>query len=241
MLSIVVPVYNGEKTIESLYKETEKAMQQKNYNFEMIFVDDASKDNSVEVIRRLCQIYEFSRGILLENNVGQQNASLAGIRFIKGDIAVTIDDDLQNHPKDIFKLVEMLEKGYDVAYGVPRKAKHNFCRRVGTMLKESLFFLTMGKPFEIRLTSFRAMNKKVVDYIKRDKLHHVYISARTLQYTKNICNVTVRHYGRHSGDSNYTLKKLSTLLLKTVFNYCKLPIIKRFRKKGKQYVIKELL
>jgi undecaprenyl-phosphate 4-deoxy-4-formamido-L-arabinose transferase len=193
------------------------------------------------VIRKLCQQYAFITGILLENNVGQQNALLAGIRHGTGTTFVTIDDDLQNDPEDIPLLLKGLSMGYDVVYGVPRTIKQGAFRRIGTFVKEGLFFLVIGKPVNIRLTSFRAMNQQVAAYIQADPLEKVYLSARTLKYTHHIKNITVKHHKRQMGHSNYSFKKLSKLLLKTLLNYGKMPLAHRLRKTGNQYVIKEIL
>ena len=217
MISIIIPVFNSEETLEQLLNQIFVSL--KDSPFELILVDDGSTDGSASKIIELVKRHPHTIGIFLKRNCGQQNALLAGIRQAQGDTLVTIDDDLQYSPSDILKLTLMLEKGYDVVYGVPESIKQTHIRRGGTLLKEWLFFSLLNKPFRIKLTSFRAMNRKTAEYTAQDKNKSVYLSARILQYTKNICNIPVRHYSRYKGKSNYNFVKLFLLLAKTLFYY----------------------
>lgn len=241
MISMVIPVYNSEKILPKLCKLIHEEMISHQLVYELILVNDASKDNSESIIRSLSKKYKEVKGILLEKNVGQQVALLAGLRLAKYDVIVTMDDDLQHCPKEITYLISHLDKNTDVVYGVPKLNTRKGYRNIGTHIKELCFLLFFGKPKGIRLTSFRVMKKEVVTWIIADPLPHIYVSARILLYTKKIKNVPVNYRERDTGKSNYTFFSLFKKLFEAIWNYKVLYFWFKKRPCRHQYWVKEIV
>jgi len=144
-LSIVIPVYNSEKNLEILINQLIVSLK-KNYDrYEIILVDDESKDKSWNVIKNICLKYDFIRGIQLRKNVGQHNAIFAGLKYTNGNFIITMDDDGQNSPEDIKLLVDKVKNGYDVSYANYKNKKHNI-----TLNKRRYYFIkTFSKKINI--------------------------------------------------------------------------------------------
>ena len=217
-ISIVIPVYNSAKSIEELVQRIMMVMEEKKISFEIILVDDYSGDNSLKVIKKLKE--EDSRVIILVlgKNAGQQAATKRGMEIAKGKMVVTIDDDLEQQPEDIPKLIDELKKGFDVVYGVPNRKSYPFYRKFGSGLVDSFLTLFLGKPSKVRVGSFRIVNAQILEYVVLDQTPFVYITAITLMFTKNIGNVEVSYKQRKYGKSNYNFKKLIKLFF-NLFHY----------------------
>jgi undecaprenyl-phosphate 4-deoxy-4-formamido-L-arabinose transferase len=241
MVSIIIPVYNSEKTISLVCEKIIKTMVDNHIDYEIILVDDYSIDSSYEIMKDLNHRYNHISCIKLKGNFGQQNALLCGLRHGRGDYYVTIDDDLQNMPKDIITLLNKLEEGYDVVYGIQDSKVHKDYRGLGTMLKELMFTTILGKPGNIKLTSFRIMKEDVVKMIIREQISYVYLSASILKHTKNIANVYVPYYTRLHGKSNYNLKKLYKLFINILIYYGDIPLLNKKKKNTPQYIIEQVL
>ena len=126
--SVVVPVFNAEKTLDELIRQLGGVMPELAEAFEVILVNDASRDGSWGVIERLAAENDWVRGINFMRNYGQHNALLAGIRAARYEVVVTMDDDLEHPPGEIGKLLEKLGEGYDVVYGAPIQQQHGLLR-----------------------------------------------------------------------------------------------------------------
>ena len=132
-ISIVIPVYNSEACIPVLHQEVLVAFKDF-HSYELIFVNDKSKDRSWEKIAEACSLNPNVKGISLRRNFGQDNAILAGLKFAKGDYIVIMDDDLQHAPADIFKLYDECRKGYDVCYARFFEKKQKTWKNFGSWL-----------------------------------------------------------------------------------------------------------
>jgi undecaprenyl-phosphate 4-deoxy-4-formamido-L-arabinose transferase len=126
-LSVIVPVYNSQETLAPLVDRLNSVLERVANDFEVILVNDGSRDNSWRVAMELSEAHPFLRAINLMRNYGQHNALLAGIRVARHELIVTLDDDLQNPPEEIPSLLAKLEQGYDVVYGVPNTNGTGFC------------------------------------------------------------------------------------------------------------------
>ena len=218
-ISVVVPVYNSAATVRELYARLTRTLNGLGGRYEIIFVDDGSIDGS---FAEICGLHDTDRkvkAIRLKRNYGQQNALMCGLNHAGGEVVVTIDDDLQNPPEEMGKLIDALGGGRHAVYGIPGRRARTPVRNMGARARDGLFGLLMGKPRGIQLSSFRVMDRWLVERVVRDKTTFVYISAIILKHTKDLGNVAVRHDGRALGRSNYSLFKLTALFFKLFINY----------------------
>ena len=238
-VSVVVPVYNSEGSIGELYCRLEKVLSSITGKFEIIMIDDGSSDDSFKEMGKLLSGGKAVSIIRLEENFGQQNATMCGLRHASGDYVITIDDDLQNPPEEIPKLLAGLEKGFDVVYGIPEKRKQSRARTIGTVMTDVFFTIICTKPWNVRVSSFRAMKRQVVMKIIEEKSSFVYITAITLKHTRNMGNAVVSHDSRKYGSSNYSLRKLISLYCRLVVNYSCLSAVFKTGSVAPQYIIKD--
>lgn len=223
-LSIVIPVYNAEKTIESLCY-TLIDLYSKKFSLEIVLVNDCSKDSTNTICQRLHQYHhEIITYIRLAKNFGEHNAVMAGLSKVTGDLCVIMDDDFQNPPDEIKRLIEEIEQGYDVVYTqYPRKQDHAW-RNFGSQFNDKMANLILKKPANLYLSSFKIMNRFMVDEMVKYTGPDPYIDAIILRTTMNIGSVKVRHDKRRHGRSGYTLKKLISLWGNMVISYSLIPL-----------------
>jgi undecaprenyl-phosphate 4-deoxy-4-formamido-L-arabinose transferase len=214
-------VYNSSQSIRELVRRIINTIETTKLKFEIILVDDYSRDNSLEIITVLSNNDQRVRVIALKNNSGQQSAIKEGITLAMGEMVITIDDDLEQQPEDIPLLIQKLNMGYDVVYGVPNRTGYPFYRQVGSNIVDIFFTLCLQKPRDKQVGSFRVMNRKIADAIIMDQTPFVYITAITLRHTKNIGNTMVNYEKRKYGQSNYTVSKLVSLFLNLYYHYRK--------------------
>ncbi len=143
-VSVVVPVYNGSDTLPMLVDEVGKVLPDVTDEFELVLVNDGSPDQSWQVISELAGSHSWVRGIDLMRNYGQHNATLCGVREALYEIIVVMDDDLQNPPREIPKLLEKLSEGYDVVYGVSRKRQQAWWKNAGFGARQARYRLCYG-------------------------------------------------------------------------------------------------
>lgn len=246
-LSVVIPTYHRSYMLKKLSLAVDEAIAPYFEEYEMIFVDDAASKENREVLTALVKGSEDKKkikAILLRSNSGQQNATLAGIRHSCYEYVLTLDDDLEYDLSVVPKLLAKIHCGYEVAYAVPFRENskgRRFYRNLGTNTKEWVFFLALGKPRKIQLTSFRLMNREVADFVAGDKSRSVYISAQILKKTKKICNVSMKMNTQYQSVSGYNLFKLCSLLWKTFLQYNSIKGLQGLKKWGRQYEIKEII
>ena len=207
LYSVVIPVYNSEKSLELLYERISKTFDEViKQPFELILVDDCSADSSYKIIRELSEKDGRVKGV----NHGQQKAVLCGFRYAKGDYIVTMDDDLQHPPEEIPKLIEKMESSddIDVVIGAYDTKRHNAVRRFGSWLMALSHDMIFKKPKDLKMTSFRLIKRYVVDNVNDISISKPTVGPLLLQTTKRIVNVTVRHYERQYGKSGYSFGRL---------------------------------
>jgi undecaprenyl-phosphate 4-deoxy-4-formamido-L-arabinose transferase len=223
LLSVVIPVYHGEISITKL---VETVQEQLNTSlFEIILVNDGSKDASEQICIGLSERYNNISFLSLRKNFGEFNAVMCGLNHAKGEYAVIIDDDFQNPPSEIIKLLETAQKGnFDVVYSQYDEKKHHLVRNFGSWLVNQVTTTLFKKPQDLYLSSFKLIKKEVVEEICKYKGPYPYIDGLIFNITDNIGKVTVIHNDRHHGESNYTAKKLASLFLNILFGYSLLPV-----------------
>lgn len=223
LLSVVIPVYKGEKSIAKLVEKLQDEL--KKYDFEIILVNDGSPDKSEQVCFELKEKYQNLQFISLRKNFGEFNAVICGLNHVNGKYAVIIDDDFQNPPSEIIKLLNTAETGnYDVVYSFYAEKKHHFFRNLGSWVVNRITTWLIHKPSDLYLSSFKLISKEVISEIIKYKGPYPYIDALIFRTTNNVGRVQVIHNERAEGESNYTLKKLVRLFIIIVFGYSTLPI-----------------
>lgn len=223
-VSVVVPSYNSETTLVQLTERIRDVLNNFVEQFEIIFVNDGSRDNSWRVISELADRHPFVRGINLMRNYGQHNALLCGIRAARYEVIVTMDDDLQNPPEEIPKLLNALTEDYDVVYGTPEKEQHGLWRDLASQVTKLALKSTMGARTASDVSAFRAfwtqIREALVDY------HGPFVSVDVLLTwgTARFTATSVRHDPRWNGSSNYTFRKLITHALNMMTGFSVLPL-----------------
>ncbi len=223
-VSVVVPVYNSESTIETLVERIEVTLSSRGADFEVILVNDCSRDRSWEIIRRLVETRVNIRGIDLMRNYGQHAAILRGIRSARHDVVVTLDDDLQNPPEEIPKLLDRLAQGYDVVYGISETRRHGAWRNVASGISRLFLRSVTPTPVARIVTGFRAFRTPVRNAFAGYASPFVFIDALLPWATTRFAAVSVRHEPRRTGASNYTFWKLLTLGVDMMTGFSTLPL-----------------
>jgi undecaprenyl-phosphate 4-deoxy-4-formamido-L-arabinose transferase len=211
------------KLVEQIYMMASCLDDVRN-NYEIIFVCDRSPDNSWNVIKALSSEHPQVNGILLRMNAGQHNALMAGFARARGEIVVTMDDDLQHSPADIPQLLREIKQGHDVAYARFNKRKHASWKILGSRLNDLVAGFLMQKPKGLYLSPFRAMRAAIRDDILRYRGPYVYVDGLILSVTRNIATVYVDHHERYAGDSGYSLRKSVSLWLKMATSFSIVPL-----------------
>jgi glycosyltransferase involved in cell wall biosynthesis len=223
-ISVVVPVYNSEKIIHQLVGRIEPVLAGLAGRFELVLVNDCSRDNSWEEIRRAVERHPWIRGINLMRNYGQHNALLAGIRSATCDLIVTMDDDLQHPPEEIPKLLEKLSEGYDVVYGTPEKEQHGLLRDLASQMTKLALQSAMGAETARKVGAFRVFRTQVRNAFEGYESPFVSIDVLLTWGTTRFGAVSVRHEPRRVGDSNYTFRKLVAHALNMMTGFSVLPL-----------------
>lgn len=223
-ISVVVPVFNSEALLAELVERLWSVLASQAPQFEVVLVNDGSYDRSWEVICELAGKHRWVRGINLMRNYGQHNALLCGIRAARGDVVITMDDDLQHPPEEIPTLLAKLAEGFDVVYGIPSKPPHGFWRAVASRITKVALQSAMGAETARHVSAFRAfrtsLRQAFADY------HGPFVSIDVLLTwgTTRFAAVVVRHDPRSAGRSHYTFGKLVTHALNMMTGFSTLPL-----------------
>jgi len=223
-ISVVIPVFNSENTLEELYTRLTKSLILHSSDYEIIFINDASMDKSLDIIYSLSKNDENVKCIDFNKNYGQHNALLCGIRQANYDLIVTLDDDLQNPPEEIPKLLEKLDQGNDVVYGYPKIEQHGFFRNVASMFTKMALKTTMGISIVRHVSAFRVFRTELRDSFTDYKGSFISIDVLLSWGTNSFSAIPVNHEKRTEGQSNYTFRKLIKHALNMVTGFSVLPL-----------------
>lgn len=220
--SVIIPVYNSNEGLSELCERLCKSLS--GFSYEIIFVDDGSRDNSWEVLKKeKLSRPDAIRIIRLSRNFGQHNAISCGVNASVGDFVITMDDDLQHPPEEITKLIRCQElSDADLVYGLPENRKHGLVRIAGS------YFVTKSSKFfhgNTEGSSFRLIKRELAQQIQRHQHKSmIYIDEILSWYTDNIHTTTVSHHSRKYGKSGYTSLSLIRLYFDIVFNHSAVPL-----------------
>ena len=214
--SIVIPCYKSSHTIETVVKETIKEFGNLGIDdFEFVLVDDFSPDGgeTVRALKSLAGELDCVTAIALAHNVGQHNALICGLNYAEGDVIVFMDDDMQTHPSQLKKMLSGLDDDHDVVYGYYGDKKHSPFRNFGSWFTHESVRILIGKPKDMKTSSFVAMKKYVRDSIITYPAHYTQMQGLILRTVspERIASVPIEHFDRAYGQSGYTLKKLLSL------------------------------
>lgn len=224
LISIVIPCYYSEKSIRKVVKLViEEFDKNEGYECEFVLVNDGSKDGTFEEIKKLGAEHPNVCGVNLMRNFGQHNALMASLQYANGDYVLGMDDDLQTHPSQIFKLIHKIEEGYDLVYGTYPVKKNSSLKNLTSKLNEVSSRIMLNRPKEIVSSNFWIITKAVKEEVKKYDSFNPYIDGIFYRVTHNIGNVEVEHFKREFGSSNYTLKKLMNLWL-AYWNFSVIPL-----------------
>jgi len=195
-----------------------------NNQFELLLVNDASTDQSWEIISGLSERYFFVKGISLRRNYGQHNAIMAGLNHVSGTYIVLMDDDLQHPPEAIGDLIRELSSGYDVCYTRYINRQHVSWKKFGSKFNDMVATLLLSKPKGLYLSSFKAIRKEIADEIVKYDGPYAYVDGLILDVTSSITSINIKHQVRFEGDGNYTLRRSLSLWSKMATGFSVIPL-----------------
>jgi undecaprenyl-phosphate 4-deoxy-4-formamido-L-arabinose transferase len=224
VITIVIPVYKGAGTIGALVDRLTAVLN--TYALQIVLVNDGSPDNSDEVCRSLCRHYPGAiTYVRLAKNFGEHNAVMAGLRHARGDYVVIMDDDFQNPPEEVTRLIDhACTNDFDIVYTYYAHKRHHWFRNLGSRFNDRVATFMLHKPRDLYLSSFKCMSRFTVGEILKYTGPYPYIDGLALRCTRNIGTIEVRHEPRHEGRSSYTFRKLVGLWLNMFVNFSVMPL-----------------
>ncbi|MCC6146854.1 MAG: glycosyltransferase family 2 protein [Anaerolineaceae bacterium] len=223
-ISVVIPIYNSAPVLKELVQRLQSVLGDISSAYEIILVNDGSRDESWSVIKNICTEFQEVKGIDLMRNYGQHNALLCGIRAARYDVIITMDDDLQHPPEEIPALVEKLAEGFDVVYGFPRKLPHSIWRNIFSRLTKRTLAMVMGIKTVREISAFRAFRKDLRKAFDHYSSPGVIIDALLSWGTTNFTSIPVDEKPREQGTSNYNFLKLASQGLLVLTGFSTIPL-----------------
>jgi len=224
-LSVLIPVYNSELTVGRLVDQVVETLGGEYSQLEIVLVNDGSADDSHQV---LCAAVDRHPGVVkyarLARNFGEHNAVMCGLRYVTGDCVAIIDDDFQNPPREIIRLVNKLEEGFDVVFSYYEKKHHSWFRNFGSAVNDWVATRLLNKPAGLYLSSFKVMNRFLIDAVTSYQGPFPYVDGLILRSTSSIGQQLCDHSEREAGESNYTLGRLFRLWLNMFTGFSILPL-----------------
>jgi len=224
-VSIIIPVFNEEDNLEELYKRLKTTMESYGKPYEILFVDDGSRDRSWEILEK---IYREAKGrvrlIQFNRNYGQHLAIFAGMERVHGEIVVTLDADLQNFPEDIPLLVERIQEGHDVVGGWRENRKDSWLRTIPSYLVNLITSKVIGVKLKDYGCMLRAYRREIVEHMTMCQETSSFIPALANTFARSVDEIPVRHTKRSKGRSKYNLFKLIKLNFDLMTGFSLVPI-----------------
>lgn len=207
-LSIIVPLYNEEESVEKLLASILDEGQKFDFNYEIIFIDDGSSDKTWEIIERLKKTTPQLRALKFRRNYGQTSAMVAGIEHAAGEFIVTMDGDLQNDPADIPKLLEKMNEGYDIVSGWRKYRKDHFSRVLPSKIANWIISRTTGVHLHDYGCSLKLYRTECIRAIKAYGEMHRFFPALASMTGARVAEIPVNHYPRKYGVSKYGFERI---------------------------------
>ena len=214
LLSFVIPCYRSAATLADVTRRIRRTvLADGRYRYEIILVNDNPADDTWREIQRLKQQDENIFGICMSRNFGQASALMAGYRHVHGDIVVSLDDDGQTPPDEMFRLIDALDEETDIVYASYPSKHHSLFRNFGSRVNDHMATWLMGKPRDLYMASYYAARRFVIDEMVRCDNPFPYVDGLAIRSTSRFKNVPIDHQDRTQGESGYTFAKLLGLWL----------------------------
>jgi polyisoprenyl-phosphate glycosyltransferase len=224
-VSVVIPVYRGAQSLPILIPRLSEVLRQHGYRFEIVCVHDCGPDDSLQVLEELTGRHPELKVVALSRNFGQENAILAGFRYVQYQSIVCMDEDMQHDPADVPKLLEELwNKNLDVVFARFTERSRDLSRRFGTFFNDYMMQKTIQKPKGLYLSSFLALRRFIVDNVQEYAGPYPYLAGLYLTYSTAIGNVDLQEHERSHGESGYNLRKLMGVWVNGLVNFSILPL-----------------
>jgi glycosyltransferase involved in cell wall biosynthesis len=223
-VSVVIPVYNSEQILPELTRRLAATLPQVADRYELVLVNDGSRDGSWDQISRLAADYPWIRGINLMRNYGQHNALLCGVRAARHPITIIMDDDLQHPPEEIPRLLAKLAEGYDVVYAAPQEGQHGFWRNTAARVTKLALQSVLGAETAGKVSPYRAFRTRLRDAFATYQGSFVSIDVLLAWATNRFGAISVRYDPRQQGRSQYTFRRLVTHALNMMTGFSVVPL-----------------
>jgi glycosyltransferase involved in cell wall biosynthesis len=223
-LSVVIPAFNSEQSLPALLDRLSAVLTSLNQPFEVIVVNDGSPDGTEAVLQQVAKRFAWLVPVTLGRNYGQHNALLCGIRMAHYDVVVTLDDDLQNPPEEIPKLLACLREGHDVVYGTPLQAHYGWMRGLATRLVKWSFQVAMGLKIAKQISAYRAFHTSLRDSFAHFNGPYVSIDVLLSWGTVRFGSVPIQHNARPFSSSQYTWSKLLAHTINILAGFSTFPL-----------------
>lgn len=224
IISFVSPVYKAEKILDKLVDEIQKTMLVLDKSYEIILIDDRSPDKSWDVMKAISHKFPEVKSVRLSRNFGQHPAIMAGLTLAKGEWVVVLDCDLQDQPKEVLKLYNKAQEGFDVVLAKRKNRQDSFFKKMNSKLFSIIYSYLTETKFDSSIANFGIYNKKVIvevvkmnDYIKSFPLFISWVGYNTT-------SIEVEHAKRQEGSSSYSLSKLISLAFNTIISFSNKPL-----------------
>jgi glycosyltransferase involved in cell wall biosynthesis len=230
MISVIIPVFNEEKNISPLYGKLTSVFEHISKNYEVIFIDDGSSDDTLSILKPICKKDLHIKFISFSRNYGQTAALSAGIDFSKGNIIIPMDGDLQNDPEDIPSLLQKIEEGYDVVSGWRKDRKDPFLnRRLPSIIANRIISLIGGVYLHDYGCTLKAYRKDILKNVRLYGEMHRFIPIYAKWVGARVSEIPVHHFPRKFGSSKYGVNRvfkvvLDLMVIKFLLSYSQKPI-----------------
>jgi undecaprenyl-phosphate 4-deoxy-4-formamido-L-arabinose transferase len=224
LISIVIPVYNESANLAALWTRLEPVVSALGRKCEVIFIDDGSRDDSLDILQDLAARDARVRVVELARNFGQHSALLAGFRICRGDIVVTLDADLQNPPEEIPKLIAAIDAGNDVVGGWREERQDVTYRRMASRLQNRLTSMLVGVSMHDYGCMLRAYRRHIIETVVECDEKAAFVPALANTFAKRVAEIPVAHAERAGGESKYNIFSLAHLSLNLITGFSLLPM-----------------
>lgn len=212
-LSLVLPVYNEQESLHTLHDELEGVLQGMGLRYEIVYVDDGSRDQSPQVLRDICAKSPHTKAVFLRRNFGQTAAIQAGIDKATGAIITLMDSDLQNDPHEIPRMYARMEEGFDLVSGWRKKRQDNTVRKIPSRIANRLISVVTGVHLHDYGCTLKMYRREVLDHVRLYGEMHRFIPVLAHAAGAKIDEMVVNHRARLYGKSKYTLWRTVKVVL----------------------------